>query len=86
MLWVTVICKYFHRRNAKTGEVNGVDYSDTKSETDLKPEFAKVIPISTLKPNRYKGMSLYEAMCTLMPTLKMLLEAFLVIQLTSVQI
>ena len=31
-------------------------------------------------------MSLYEAMCTLMPNLKMLLEVFLVIQLTSVQI
>ena len=53
-LWATVIGKYRHRRNAKR-DVNVVEYADTKSETDLKPEFARVIPTSARKPNCCKG-------------------------------
>lgn len=50
LLWVIVICKYLKRRNSKRGDVNVVEYTDMKSDTDLKSEFAKVIPISTVKP------------------------------------
>lgn len=47
-LWVTVICKYFSRRNTKRRDVNVIAYM--KSETDVKCEFAKVIPVSTVTP------------------------------------
>lgn len=36
-------------RNSKRGGVNVGEYTDMTSETDLESEFAKVIPISTVK-------------------------------------
>jgi hypothetical protein len=76
-------------------DVKVVEYSDTKSETDLKYELAKAISISTAKPKSgqahkifssiKKVMSLYEATWTLTPDLKMLFDALLTIQPTSTQ-
>lgn len=70
-------------------DVNVTEYTDVKSETDLKSEFAKVIPILTVKLKSGQAdkmcsllrreMRLYEATCTLLPNLKMLLGVFLAI-------
>jgi hypothetical protein len=72
-----------------------VEYSDMKSETDLKSELAKAISTSTAKPKSgqadkifsslKKEISLYEATCILTPNLKLLLDVLLTIRPTSTQ-
>jgi hypothetical protein len=72
-----------------------VDYSNMKSETDLKSELAKAISISRAKPKSGQAdtifsllkteMSLYEATCTLTPNLNMLLDILLAIRPQSTQ-
>ena len=63
-----------------------MEFSDKKSETDLKSERVKAVSISVAKENQgeiAEKMSLYEATCV--PTLKLraLLDIFLTIQTMS---
>jgi hypothetical protein len=78
-------------KEMQRGDVNvAVEYSDMKSETDLKSELAKAMSISSAKPKSGQAdrmfsslkreMSLYEATCTLTPNLKMLLDALVTIR------
>jgi hypothetical protein len=74
----------------REGDVNVVEYSDMKSEIDLKYESISMAKpksrqAETIFSSFKKEMSLYEATCTLTPNLKILLDALLTIRPTSTQ-
>jgi tetrahydrodipicolinate N-succinyltransferase len=79
-------------------DVNVVaEYSDMKSQTDLESVLAKAVLISTAKQKKKSGqadkifsllkkeVSLYKAICTLTPNLKMFLGELTTIRPTSTQ-
>ena len=62
-LWITVICIYFNRRNAKRRDVNVVEYTDRKSETDLRDFRGDTVVRLPMQGTRVRSLVREDPMC-----------------------